>query len=588
MKISHVFLSLVCLHLNLKEIYLNECDEWTRKHLFNSTEFHAYNSTFPFVIIDSINDLNINFSCKLNLKNDFQNGLKLYANEKVLIGNDLYLANFLSLFSANPIPMIFIQNVNGFNQNILNNNIHTFNFDDTQIEYDLINVNLDFYINDTLLSKDKCVRENFDRNMISFFGQIQTLALVDNAFYNNKICPHVFMNVRLKRLDLYQIANSLIFMNRLEFLDIGEFDLRTQTLEMYQMHVVHETITLGNLNKNIFKHCKYLIVMGIVETVEKTLFKNFQHIKLVQIKPENFVAFLHAGTQWINALNHDLNIQFEAEFRKNAHRVITLELVDTSGFLKDAYAYPDRDFCLFKNFPHSQLIAPVIILGKGGLECTCSLIWLHKYWKRYYQTREYIEYNNYVTFNMDIEKDLESKEICLLEEKNFRLLYDKCNFTQMSSKCLNSTSSVEKIYFQGNINLYFHLKWLQYIIEVFLRPILCLIGLIMNILTLEVIKNRKHSCHFKSPMYKHIQFNALFNIFFCFIYSFSLMNICIFPKSSFCSSVLKNESNQNMKIYLIYFLGNTFRLCCNFSYISFSSSRCISTITTSEKILGNF
>ena len=135
---------------------------------------------------------------------------------------------------------------------------------------------------------------------------------------------------------------------------------------------------------------------------------------------------------------------------------------------------------------------------------------------------------------------------------------------------------------QGYLNLFFLFKWLQYIIEVFLRPILCLIGLIMNILTLTVIKNRKHSCHFKSPMYKHIQFSALFNIFFCFIYSFSLMNICIFPKSSFCSSVLKSESSQYLKIYLIYFLGNTFRLCSNFSYISFSASRCISTISTNE------
>jgi hypothetical protein len=288
----------------------------------------------------------------------------------------------------------------------------------------------------------------------------------------------------------------------------------------------------------------------------------------------------------MNSLNHNLSVDITSaiEFTSNAHRLITIELVDNPSALTRAYTFPNKDFCLFKNFPHSQMIAPAIYLGNTGLECTCTLVWLHKYWYRYHVESEDFEYNNYIEVNVNYPisiRMLESKEICL-KEKNFSLLYQNCNFTQLSSQCLEQKSSNTKISLLGHMALFFLFKWLQYIIEIFMRPILCFIGIITNILTLKVISNKNQKKHFKCPMYEHIQFNALFNIFLCITYSFSLMNICIFPKSSFCSSVLKNESNQYMKIYLIYFLGNTFRLCCNFSYFSFSSSRCIAAVVATE------
>jgi hypothetical protein len=74
-------------------------------------------------------------------------------------------------------------------------------------------------------------------------------------------------------------------------------------------------------------------------------------------------------------------------------------------------------------------------------------------------------------------------------------------------------------------------------------------------------------------MYKHIGVNASFNIGYCLVFLFSLINICIFSKTSFCSSVYRTELAQFFYIYVILFLGNTFRLCCNISYIFFSISR---------------
>jgi hypothetical protein len=573
------------LTLGAKKIDSNECNEWKRKYLFNSTEYHKKDVSHEFIKIDTMNDLNVTFSsCQIDFKS---NALKIYVNKKVFLDNDLDLTNFFRIFSATKTFLtILIQNIEGFNQKtIQSSNQNFFKFD---IEYDLTNAKFDFYQNGTLLTEDKCKKENFDRNMTSFIGT-KKLVLVDNVFYDNKVCPYVFINTRLNVLSLLQIANSLIFKNRLEFMDIEDDTnlINTKELISYEINIAYEAISLKNLNKYIFKNLNFLIINGICQEVETDLFKYFHQVRVVQISPENFEGFLHSGTKWMNSLNSDLSVNManDMEFKKHIYRIKTLELVDTKDNLKIAYTFPDRDFCLFKNFPHSQMIMPMIILGKGGLECTCSLIWLHQYWQRYHDMDSLnFEYNNNVFYNNLPFEYLRSKEICL-KNQNFSLLYQNCNFTQMSNKCFDLKSSSVRMSLQGYLKLFFLFKWLQYIIEVFLRPILCLIGLIMNILTLTVIKNRKHSCHFKSPMYEHIQFNALFNIFFCFIYSFSLMNICIFPKSSFCSSVLKSESSQYLKIYLIYFLGNAFRLCCNCSYISFCLSRCISTISTGESKL---
>ena len=307
---------------------------------------------------------------------------------------------------------------------------------------------------------------------------------------------------------------------------------------------------------------------------------HFKQIKHVQILSENLEQFLHAGIEWTNSLNNDLNIKNEIEFKNSHHRIITIELVERESDLKRPYTYPDSDFCIYKDFPHSQLIAPIIILAKREIECSCTLIWIHQYWKRYFKSN--LDYkDDFYPFYSFQNDTISTKEICL-KGNTFKNLNQSCNFEQKFNSCKGKISTRKEVSLQGNMNLFFVFKWLQYIIEVFLRPILCFIGLITNFLTLKVIQNKEHVKNFKSPMYKHIQFNALFNICFCFIYSFSLMNICIFPKSSFCSSVLKDEASQYLKIYLIYFLGNTFRLCCNFSYISFITSRLISTVATTK------
>ena len=89
---------------------------------------------------------------------------------------------------------------------------------------------------------------------------------------------------------------------------------------------------------------------------------------------------------------------------------------------------------------------------------------------------------------------------------------------------------------------------------------------------------------FNETMYRFIEINSIFNIFYCLCMSMKLVNTCIFDVGSvFCSSIYKTDSSQYFKIIFIFFLGNSFKLSSNISYLLFSVSRLV--LITIEKNL---
>ena len=81
-----------------------------------------------------------------------------------------------------------------------------------------MNVIFDFYREGKLITNENCKSENFDSET-NFFGNTKALLLTADVIYNSKICPYVFMNTHLEQLFLGDISNSLIFRNRIEFLN---------------------------------------------------------------------------------------------------------------------------------------------------------------------------------------------------------------------------------------------------------------------------------------------------------------------------------------------------------------------------------
>ena len=353
------------------------CATWENEHMATN----GYNLTFIFLKIDSFDDVNVNLTA-CQTRYDVNIGLlKVYATTKILLENSFDYDRLIDLFKINlfknkplidlPHSIIF-QNIRGFNQKTNDTSlirIHSKNV----ISIDMTNVNFDFYQNEILINEDSCLPSSF-RNTSGFFGAIKQLSLVSGVNYENKICPYVFEQTQLEYLEFFQITNSLIFMNRLEFLSLNQStnDIQTDSLWRLTLSVAFEKISLKNVNKHVFKSLTHLILSGYVDDIDAEIFMHLKRIRAIQIAIENFSQFFHASaTRWMSHLNSDMsiNINNPIDVDMNVKTIIAVEFLDVAQSLKKSYRYPDEDICLFRQFPHTRLVVPVIVLDEVIEKC---------------------------------------------------------------------------------------------------------------------------------------------------------------------------------------------------------------------------
>lgn len=92
------------------------------------------------------------------------------------------------------------------------------------------------------------------------------------------------------------------------------------------------------------------------------------------------------------------------------------------------------------------------------------------------------------------------------------------------------------------------------------------------------VRNKEKKKLFNLQIYKHIQIYSFFNILYCFVTIFSLLNTCINNNSSYslyCSTFYTQEWSQYVKIIVQHFLGNVLRTYINVSYLLFTLSRLV-------------
>ena len=465
------------------------------------------------------------------------------------------------MFAGNMIR-VEIHNLKGFN---INNNKHLVERNiDSFFVYDSY---FDFYLNNTqLITPELCVRSNFENTL---FNLGETMAF-SNVFYSKNVCPYVFLNSTFKYITFYQISRSFIFMNQLEFMPINKTeDLHLPNIQTLTVNVAYEHISSRLINPNIFKDVVVVYLQGYFYDIQEDLFEGFAHLKEIYILADSIEVLFGQGIEWMTHLNRDVNQSLDSSITNTSaelSRAIYLHFYDQQGkyendLFKRVYAYPEEDICLFKKFPHRQLVFPIIGISTP-IACTCTILWLVQYAE---------VYTNYDSVLADIINNsilMRSRTGCFQEMK--------CNFTERLEKCFpNQTRHHRKLGFFEKANLFLHLKLLQYIVEVFLQPFLCVLSMITNALIILTLRNKtpEKKKNLDNIMYSHIQVNAAFNMVFALIKLVSLINICIYSRTSFCSHIYKLTASQYFKIYVVFFLGNTVRFCSNCSYVCFSMSR---------------
>ena len=473
------------------------CVTFLREHLFENKQFHMdENSGFNFIYIE-FEDFSqfLNLKCE-NISKIETDNLLLNAKRKVLVEEDIYLDEILNMMKfslPNDRPFIVIRNIDGFNNKHLSSVKHSL----IMSSYDLYfsNVNFNFYLNKTLITSEMCKYEIFYEKQIDFFSSMKNVFFNTDVFYFDKVCPYVFLKTQLNQIGLGKITNSLIFKNRLEFINIDNDDLHlkdiTNSLIELKLEIQFDELTIQILSPYVFKLLKLLEITGSPYRIENTLFNHFLYLEYIIFNIENLRNFLHQGLEWTSFLNRDLNVtqkNIEAFYLEKIKIINFKEMILMDSM--PTYIYPDEDLCLFKHFPHEQLVIPSVALIDDEEICSCTLIWLMKNYK-IYSSRTSLklrkDFRNY--FNS-------SKAFRCM--RNYSLLFHSCQFEKKFNNCLIIETNFRPRL--TALNFFYLFEWLKLVLEVYFKTCLALLGVITNLLIMMVIKNKKQKVHLDNFM----------------------------------------------------------------------------------------
>ena len=453
------------------------------------------------------------------------------------------------------------------------------------------NVKLFVYINESHSPYTECSIEQF-QNMTNSMQPYASLGFFHVFYPKEGLCPLVFNDSQALQITFHDLTNSFLYKNQLKFRKIqgvrvlsGKDLLRIEKFNYLKLFVYNENLYADLLNVVLFEKMLYLEIRCLLPRIEAGLLNKFKSVKRIGIYLSNLREFFHFETKWINTLNSEVRVDFANpnEVQKSMSLALLVHFAYQKGLVSfdRIYTYPDEDFCLFRDFPHSRLVLPIIIPGRE-IECTCTLKWLQMYthlYSRYFNITTDYSQVDYTQYYLNIDHIFYFQS-CDLLACNFETRLNDCNVSQAMLD-IGATLRLPI----SDMGVYLQIKSLQFILLVVAQPILCVIGIVNNTILIVVIKNKTKQKLFKGVMYKHALVNSIFNIFYCACLMPSLVSTCVFFElsNSFCSKVYQTESAQYFKIISGEFMVNTLKSGTNISYLFFSLSRYILASNLKEK-----
>ena len=166
-------------------------------------------------------------------------------------------------------------------------------------------------------------------------------------------------------LSLRYLYYRLLYKNQLEFLSLNKTYLYLDSnIFRLTLNIMYEDLTLKIMNEHVFENVISLHLVGSINRIQIDLFVHFKKLKSITLIIDDLQAFFHNSIDWISYLNKDVIIQnFTKEFFfYGFKRVSFVQFVETESPFVKSYIYPDKDLCIFRNFPHTQLVYPIIIM----------------------------------------------------------------------------------------------------------------------------------------------------------------------------------------------------------------------------------
>ncbi len=513
-------------------------------------------------------------------------GLK--PNKKIILDNSLHFKE-LKLLTNDNINLVHLNNFKGFD--LLSNPFKEIKFMDFTLKgiiWIIEQSNFEFYLNNKLQNEQECYNNSNWNNLITN-NKLYFLTLKEKTKYSLKTCPYIFKNTQIKLMILLEIQSTFIGSNILTFLKMNNpNDLESIVLQAN--FLIYRIYFDDNLfNRGIFKEIKILDLNGIINGIQDDLFKSFKQLILIRIRTQHVRQLFAKNNKWLEHLNFDFEPIDPNDSPRNIEpflkQSIFLVIYQTFSHVT-FYDYSNEDICFFEKFPHNKLVFPQLRPNHNS-SCSCTELYLIQYSFRHnFMFNIYFEdtSKNYemIQYYYDEINDRKFTK-CIEDIGELNYLIFKCNFKQRLEKCkIYSISRENQSYFE----IY---DWLEIrkisnlIFSVYLNNILSLIVLVLNILTIKILKS-KSIVNEKNPMYNSLFINSIFCLIYVTICLFKVIAICVDYKF-YCSPLIETKFNVYYKTVFVLFIGESIKTASNFSFISFSLSRYIKVTSLKSSIL---
>ena len=225
------------------------------------------------------------------------------------------------------------------------------------------------------------------------FGAI--IALFDPQF-KSTICSLVFKNTNLYQLVMIGLTETFYKRNILTFENQTFNDLNSQ---IWFLQIKAENINIDSnlLNPSVFQSTIEIKLNGQVNTINGSSLNALKNLNSIRFTKEYFRDMIHKnGIKWMRDLNTHLNVNLrsleELNYNYGNRKTIKIDCGSYIPEIRLSKLFPDRDFCLYKDFPFNQMVvlietvqnAIVLDLLKSR-DYTCTYLWLAQYFEKFIQ-----------------------------------------------------------------------------------------------------------------------------------------------------------------------------------------------------------
>ena len=252
-------------------------------------------------------------------------------------------------------------------------------------------------------------RKNLRKSSLLFSDlSIHTFSLKSVSFNSNDspLCPLLFKDSSVDEWIIDSPRGRMRFVN----LDIDPDLIELVNITVSSLSVVDGfSAFLFNLNANsllnelIFSKLKSLSLrrtsVNMIEAESLGKLKLLKHLSLVDlnlrnvlIKDSSWLKVLNAGTDFDWSNGDESQLAEEDYFKL----VLGYDPISYADFNMD-----DTNLCLFKQFPHNQLVIPLLNsysrnISNVFLPCTCTVFWLYQNYPKYSHRLSQFERTNMV------------------------------------------------------------------------------------------------------------------------------------------------------------------------------------------------